>query len=127
MISAAENQGLETDFEEIATNGVDATVGDHRVRVGKASFVQQLDSSLEVAHVDAGEVVAYVAIDGEAAGIIYLADSIRPESGPLVKWLGDQGVERVTMLTGDGSETADTVAEQLGITEVPRVCCPRTR
>lgn len=131
VISAAENQGLEvppaTDFEEIATNGVDATVGDHRVRVGKASFVQQLDSSLEVAHVDAGEVVAYVAIDGEAAGIIYLADSIRPESGPLVTWLGDQGVERVTMLTGDGSETADAVAEQLGITEVHASLLPKDK
>lgn len=76
---------------------------------------------------DAGEVVAYVAIDGEAAGIIYLADSIRPESGPLVKWLGDQGVERVTMLTGDGSETADAVAEQLGITEVHASLLPKDK
>ena len=59
----------------------------------------------------------FVAIDGKAAGIISVADPIKPSTKEAISLLHDAGL-KVVMLTGDNEKTAQAVANKLGIDEV---------
>ncbi|HUG90336.1 MAG TPA: heavy metal translocating P-type ATPase [Planctomycetaceae bacterium] len=61
-----------------------------------------------------GQTVMFVAIDGRAAGLLAVSDSIKPSTPEAVRSLHELGL-RVIMLTGDNERTARTVAAQLGI------------
>ena len=65
----------------------------------------------------AGKTPMYVAVDGRFAGLIAVADEIKPESKEAVEALQSLGLE-VVMLTGDNHRTAQAVASQVGITRV---------
>ena len=60
----------------------------------------------------------HVAIDGVYAGVIYIADTIRPGARDALAALKRTGVKRIVMLTGDNAATAKAVADTLGIDEV---------
>ena len=62
----------------------------------------------------AGRTVVWVAVDGRAAGLIGLADALRPTSAAAVTALAEAGAE-VVMLTGDNEATARRIADQLGV------------
>jgi Cu+-exporting ATPase len=64
-----------------------------------------------------GKTPIYAAVDGEAAGLLAVADEIRTESKAAVAALRRMGLE-VVMLTGDNRRTADAVAREVGITRV---------
>lgn len=64
-----------------------------------------------------GCAVVYVAVDGDVAGLVALADSVRPEAKGMLSELSDAGVETY-LLTGDNAATAATVAAGLGIGNV---------
>tara|TARA_R110000764_G_scaffold64511_2_gene135724 strand:- start:221 stop:898 length:678 start_codon:yes stop_codon:yes gene_type:complete len=80
------------------------------------SFDQDLSTKADVRRKD-GETVMFVAIDGKAAGIISVADPIKPSTKEAIKLLHDSGL-KVVMLTGDNEKTAQAVANKLGIDEV---------
>jgi P-type E1-E2 ATPase len=61
--------------------------------------------------------VVYAAIDGKAAGILAIADAIRPTSKPAVEELRKLGIQ-VAMLTGDNRATAERIAKELGMDTV---------
>jgi P-type Cu+ transporter len=63
-----------------------------------------------------GQTAVYVALDGRFAGVLGIADPIKPEAPAAVRDLQKEGV-RVVMLTGDSETTAQAVARQLGITD----------
>jgi Cu+-exporting ATPase len=63
-----------------------------------------------------GQTVVFVAVDGLAAGILGIADPVKPEAAQAIRDLQEQGL-RVVMLTGDNETTAAAVARQLGITD----------
>jgi Cu+-exporting ATPase len=67
--------------------------------------------------------VVHVAIDGEAAGLIAIADPIKATTQAALATLREQGI-RVLMLTGDARTTARAVARRLGITEVEAEILP---
>ena len=71
-----------------------------------------------------GKTPLFISIDGEAAGIIAVADTIRSESPAAIDALKREGL-RVVMLTGDNEQTAQAIAKQAGIDEVSRACCPK--
>jgi heavy metal translocating P-type ATPase len=106
------------DAIEVATNGVEAVFNGRRVVVGKPAYITALAPETERAALGPGEAAAYVAIDGRFAGVLVLADDPRPESSRVVEWLRGNGVERITMLTGDALPTAMSIARQVGIEEV---------
>ncbi|WP_308493402.1 heavy metal translocating P-type ATPase [Microbacterium terrisoli] len=120
--SAAVERGLvlrpATAASEQATNGVTAIIDSHTVVVGKSAFVAQIAPETERAEIGPGQAAAYVAIDGAFAGVLVLADAVRPESAAVVGWLRRTGVERLAMLTGDARSTAHSIAERVGIDEV---------
>jgi Cu+-exporting ATPase len=64
-----------------------------------------------------GQTVMFVAVDGTVAGLIGVADPIKPTTAEAIRALHDEGI-RIVMLTGDGRATAQAVAERLGIDEV---------
>ena len=119
---AASERGLELlgsqEASEVATNGVTAVIDGRTVVVGKPAYVASLAPDTEHAALAAGEVAAYVAIDGRFAGVLILADDPRPESAAVVSWLRANGVERIAMLTGDAAATGEAIAREVGITEV---------
>lgn len=122
IVQAAQARGMElppsTDAQEHATNGILGTVQSRRVAVGKFRYIASLTPDAVEATLQAGEAVAYVAIDGTFAGALLLADKPRTESKDVIDFLRNDGLKSMVMLTGDGSATAEHIAERLGIDRV---------
>ncbi|MFO0797895.1 MAG: heavy metal translocating P-type ATPase [Gemmataceae bacterium] len=104
-------------FEAVPGQGVRGTVEGAEVRVGNAAFVDAgaLAARAEELRRD-GQTAVFVALNGTAAGILGLADPVKPTAAEAVRQLTSAGV-RVVMLTGDARATAEAVARQVGITE----------
>jgi Cu+-exporting ATPase len=110
-------------FEARAGRGVTATVDGREVRVGSRRFLTEhgIDTSaLEgaaAAQEDRARTALWVAWEGEARGLIAVADRVRGEAAEAIATLRERGLE-VVLLTGDNERTAHAVAEQVGITRV---------
>ena len=110
-------------FEAVPGHGLRATVDGRTVIVGNRKRMGDngvaLDGLGERAGTleDAGRTVIYAAVDGQAAGILAIADAIRPSSRQVVEALTALGVQ-VAMLTGDNRATAERIAGELGISTV---------
>jgi Cu+-exporting ATPase len=111
------------DFHSMTGQGAEATVDGQRIAIGNQLFMAALGvglSQLEAAASAAaasGATPLYVAIGGQAAGLIAVADTLKPESPEAVAELKALGLQ-VWMLTGDNLPTAQAVAGQAGITDV---------
>jgi Cu+-exporting ATPase len=111
------------DFVTIAGGGVAGTVDGRHVLIGSQRLLAEqglgVESLADEAHEleAAGETVMLVAVDGEPAGAIAVADAIRETSPEAVRELHALGLE-VTMLTGDNERTARVIASQAGIDRV---------
>jgi P-type Cu+ transporter len=110
-------------FESLTGLGVIGVVGGKRVVAGSAGIMERERVDISFARIPAerltseGKSLLYVAIDGTAAGLIAVADSIRPTSARAVSDLRRMGID-VIMLTGDNETTARAVASQAGIERV---------
>lgn len=127
IVSAAKDKSLDTakatDFNSVTGEGVQAVVNGKQVAIGNSklmqslnSFNKELSSKADIRRKD-GETVMLVAVDGQAAGLISVADPIKPSTADAIKLLHDAGL-KVVMLTGDNEVTAKSVANKLGIDEV---------
>lgn len=110
------DQSRVTDVEEIGGNGVTAKVDGVLVAAGNAKLMERLGISYIPCH-HVGTIV-HIAIDGEYAGHILIADRIKKNAKASIQALRKAGVSRTVMLTGDMKNVADQVAEELGIQEV---------
>src|SRR5262249_30280704 len=70
-----------------------------------------------------GATVVYLGVDGRAAGLLAIADPVKPRTPDALHTLAAEGV-RVVMLTGDNATTANAVARRLGIVEVAAEVLP---
>jgi len=110
-------------FTSIAGHGASAIVDGHTVLVGNLRLMEREGVLLGTlaaerdAFASTGRTAVVVAIDGQAAGVIAIADAIRDTSALAVSELRSAGI-RVVMLTGDNRATADRIASQLGLSEV---------
>jgi P-type Cu2+ transporter len=110
-------------FENVPGHGAVASVDGHRVAVGNTRLMEREKIALgnlgaERSRMAAeGRTVVRVAVDGNAAGVIAIADAVRPTSKHAVTALRESGVE-VVMLTGDNEATARRIAGELGIETV---------
>ncbi len=107
-------------FDAPTGRGVRATVGGRSVLVGNRKLMEEagvsgngLSPRFEELSA-AGKTPAFVAVDGEPAGLVAVADVVREESKEAVAALHRMGLE-VVMLTGDNERTANAVARELGI------------
>lgn len=127
IVRAAQDRSLTIpkaqDFNSTTGEGVEAIVNGKAVAIGNSklmdslnSFDQDLSDKADVRRKE-GETVMFVAIDGKAAGIISVADPIKPSTKDAIGLLHEAGL-KVIMLTGDNQKTAQAVANKLGIDEV---------
>ncbi|HXQ89638.1 MAG TPA: heavy metal translocating P-type ATPase [Solirubrobacterales bacterium] len=112
------------EFASSAGLGVQGVVGDRAVAVGRASFLadwaMQLPGGLEDARREAealGQTAIAVGWDGEARGLVVVADTLKPSSREAIADLRELGL-RPVLLTGDNEATAQAVAAEVGIDEV---------
>ncbi|WP_146360417.1 heavy metal translocating P-type ATPase [Arthrobacter yangruifuii] len=104
--------------QEVATNGVEAVLGGRTVRVGKERFVAEVAPDTVPAHLEPGQMVVYIGVDGRFAGTLIMSDAVRADAAATLSRLAALGIRRTVMLTGDGPATAGAVAAGLGITDV---------
>lgn len=109
---------------ETPGSGVTGRVDGREVIVGARSFV--LDrypmaagslAALDASFADAAGLRAYVAVDGNAVGVVAYADRIRTDAADVVRELRDLGIRRVMLLSGDRPANAEAVANAVGLTE----------
>ena len=134
VVQAAKQHGLSLleaeHAEEVATNGVAAVLRDPgiseavTVRVGKPSWVRNSAPDLMRADLAPGELAIYVSVDDRFAGAIVMRDQVREEACEALHDLGELGVERTLIVTGDVAATAEPIAQRLGIGEVHAECRP---
>ena len=121
VLAAAAERGLELPpaerFQAVAGHGIEAVVDGRRIVAGNARLAGAAgDASTEKLTTE-GKTVITVQVDGEPAGAIAVADTIKPGSAAAVRRLREMGLE-VVMLTGDTRRTAEVIAAQAGIDRV---------
>ena len=110
-------------FESVTGKGVTGKVGGQEVALGNLRLLEALDIApgelAERAEVlrKEGQTVMLVAVDGEAAGLLGVADPIKSSTPAAIEALRGEGI-RIVMLTGDTETTARAVAANLGLDEV---------
>lgn len=101
------------DVEEIAGHGVRAIVNGHTVCVGNERMMDSVGAEWHKCHL-VGTTV-HVAIDGEYAGHIVVADRIKEDAADAIAGLHAMGISNTVMLTGDRKEVGEDVAHRVGI------------
>jgi len=124
IVNAAKEKNLSlvdaTEFNAIAGHGIEAKVNGQKVLLGNLKLMQEQEvpmegleeKSIQLSH--EGKTPMFLGIDGQAAGIIAVADTLKPNSKEAVRELHRLGLE-VVMLTGDNQRTADAIAQEVGI------------
>ena len=119
-------------FASPSGKGATGTVEGRKIALGNAMLMSELnvttsniDAAAEAARQD-GATAIYVAVDGCAAGVIAIADPIKPSAKAALQALRGEGL-RVVMLTGDNLTTARAVAKLLGIDEIEAGVLPERK
>jgi len=130
LVHDAERRGLELDeahdVRERPGDGIEGVVGDHRVAVGSLDYVREraVAAGGDGALAAPGRSPVHVAVDGALAGAILMADRPRPDAAKAIQALRAAGAQRVAMVTGDDRDTAQEIAQDVGLDEVYADCDP---
>ncbi|MDY0042379.1 MAG: heavy metal translocating P-type ATPase [Desulforhabdus sp.] len=136
IVAGTEYRGIELSkaesFESLTGKGVKGEIGGRQVALGNVRLLealkidpQPLEKRAEAIRRE-GQTAMFVAIDGELAGLIGVADPIKETTPEAVEQLHQQGI-RIVMITGDNRSTAQAVAEKLGIDEVLAEVLPQDK
>ncbi|HEX7957749.1 MAG TPA: HAD-IC family P-type ATPase, partial [Pyrinomonadaceae bacterium] len=127
IVSGARSRGVEPGeperFVAVPGHGVDAVVEGRRVLVGNRKLFEREGvapgelEAIAARLADEGKTPMFVAVEGRAAGVVGVADTLKEDSAEAVRALQRMGVE-VVMLTGDNERTARAIARQVGIERV---------
>ena len=125
-----EPQGVEI----VKGGGMIATVEGQHLAIGNrklmADYGVTIDEQIEVyatAREKAGNTAVLIAIDKELAGVISIADQIKPEAKAAIAQLREAGVKKAVMLTGDNRHTAQLVGDELGLDAVHAELLPQDK
>jgi cation transport ATPase len=133
IVTAGARRGLALempeDVLEVHGYGLAGTVGKHRVRLGKASWIVGEDPPQWARQVRRradleGTLTVFAAVDEEPVGAFLLEDTIRPDAPRMVRALRGAGITRVVLVTGDRADVADTVGRIVGVDTVLADCDP---
>ncbi len=119
-------------FASVTGKGVRGDIDGNTVLLGNSLLLQEagIDSAALDTKADElramGQTVMFVAVGGKLAGLISVADSIKPESREAIRMLHADGV-KIVMLTGDNARTAKAVAATLGIDSVHAEVLPEDK
>jgi Cu+-exporting ATPase len=134
ILAAAKERGLTLgevgDFESVAGQGVTGRIGGQAVAVGNARLLAGLGISALPPQAEelrsSGAGIMFVAANARLAGIVAVADPVKPTTKAALQSLTADGV-RIVMLTGDSRATAEAVAAGLGIAEVQAEVLPEDK
>jgi Cu+-exporting ATPase len=136
IVSAAQSQNISLltvdDFDSSSGIGVSGLINGDNVALGNTKFMRQMEvttADIEAQAQDMrreGASVMYLAVNGEAAGLLSVADPIKETTPGAIKELHARGL-KIVMATGDGEVTAKAVANELGIDEVHSEVTPREK
>jgi P-type Cu+ transporter len=107
------------DFLAVTGKGVTGVIDGHKAALGNAALLAVLKVPLDAysaraeAMRHAGQTVMFVVQDGKLAGLVGVADTVKPNAAQALDALRKEGL-RVIMLTGDAKTTADAVGQSLG-------------
>jgi heavy metal translocating P-type ATPase len=129
LVAAATEAGLTlsapTEVREDPGQGIQGTVEGRPVAVGSRAFARAVgvpaDEVASVAMLSghgSGEAHVLVAVDGHIAGVIVLADELRPDAAHIVERLRAEGVRHVAMVSGDRRSVAERIGSELGVDRV---------
>jgi Cu+-exporting ATPase len=136
VVAAAEAQDIKlldvTDFAAPSGKGVTGVVDGRRVTIGNRRIMAE--AGVDVAMLEAraeelrrdGATAIFVAVDGQAAGVLAVADPIKATTRDALQALRGAGL-RLVMLTGDNATTAGAVARALGLDEVEADVLPEEK
>jgi heavy metal translocating P-type ATPase len=137
IVAAATDRGLRLppaqDFDSAPGRGVHATIDGHSVEVGSPRHLlpdADTSSPISAAVADleaAGKTVVVVVADGAAAGILALADQLRPGAADTVAELAALTGTAPVLLTGDNARAATTLGAQIGITDARAGLLPQDK
>lgn len=128
IVAGGREWGLEpgdvSGFSSVGARGVQGTVDRQQILIGNQKLLaergvtglESLEASLGRLEAD-GRTVVIVATDGQAAGLVAVADAIKPESAAAIEGMHHMGLH-VVMITGDNERAAQAVAREVGIDEV---------
>jgi Cu+-exporting ATPase len=136
IVAGARARGLDpgraSEFDAVTGKGVTGTVDGRAIALGNSAMMRDLGISAGKSddHADTlrseGKTAMFVAIDGRLAGIVAVADPIKPSTAEGIRELQRLGL-MVIMATGDNERTAKAVARQLGINEVRAGVLPQDK
>jgi Cu+-exporting ATPase len=136
VVRGAEERGVElaraNDFLSVTGQGVTGDVDGHKVALGNIKLLEGLgiDTGSLPEQADAlraeGQTVMFLGVDGNATGLIGVADPIKDSTPEAIRDLHSEGI-KVVMLTGDNRRTAETVASKLGIDQVNAEVLPEQK
>ncbi len=136
ILKAAEKKNLVLqnveNFDSPTGKGVTGNVGGRSVAVGNIRLMEDMgiDISALSGQADAlradGATVIFIAVDGQPAGLLAIADPVKETTPQALKDLKALGI-RIVMLTGDNRTTAEAVARRLGIDEVEAEILPEDK
>ena len=136
IVRAAKDRGLSLteaqDFDSPLGKGVTGSVDGHKLVIGNKRIMREV--GINTAELDKaadelrgeGATAIYVAVDGQPAGILAIADPIKATTPEAISALKETGI-RVVMLTGDNATTARAVARKLGISDVEAEVLPEDK
>ncbi len=127
IVRGAESKNLEFEkvenFNAVEGRGIEATVSGKDLLLGNLRLMRERKIELNGAETTVeklaseGKTPMFAAIDNKFAGIVAVADTIKPESKDAIETMQNLGLE-VVMMTGDNKRTAEAVASQVGIKHV---------
>jgi Cu+-exporting ATPase len=136
IVRGAQAKGLKldkaVDFQALPGRGVEARLDGRRVLVGNRKLMEQ--ESIDPASIDAvvsrlqgdGKTAMYLAVEGQAAGVVAVADTLKEDSVEAIRVMRQMGLETI-MLTGDNERTANAIARQVGIDRVLAEVLPQDK
>jgi heavy metal translocating P-type ATPase len=127
IVTAARDRGLKlsaaSDVREKHGYGVEGSTDGHTVRLGKTGWVVGgpipgwVRRARRRAALD-GSLTVFVAVDGRPAGVLLLADPLRPDAPRMMRALRQAGITRMVLVTGDRSDIAETIGRIVGVDAV---------
>jgi P-type Cu+ transporter len=136
IVAGAAERGVSlapvSDFASVTGKGVTGTVEGRPVAIGNRAHLEALglDPGPLAERADAlrreGQTVMFVVVDGRAAGLVGVADPVKPTTVDAIRRLHAEGL-KVVMLTGDNRTTAEAVARAVGIDRIEADVLPEQK